>query len=319
MQVALFNERTKEPIATKVEIAATRGSRRRGLLGRDHLDEASAMLLAPCAAVHTAGMRFPIDVVFVDRQGYAVKVVRNLRPWRIALSTSGRAVIEMAAGSLRWGQVVPGDRLFLAPAAAVMPSEGTAETAKTVETKEPAKTVAAVSAARLSAVSAVSQRQPLDLARRVRETAGTSLLEAAIITPLLLLLTLSVVDFGVLFYVYLALENGVSQATRYGVTGNVAPDPSNPVNNLSHDDSIKLAMRQAAPTLTIPDAAFSFSFMPAGGGAWQPGDGGPNQLERLSVAYTYQLMNPLLWPFFPGGQVTLNVQSAMKNEGAPGS
>jgi uncharacterized membrane protein (UPF0127 family) len=304
MHVALFNERTNEPVATTVEIAASRGSRRRGLLGRDHLDESSAMVLAPCSSVHTVGMRFPIDVVFVDRQGYAVKVVRNLRPWRMALSTSGRAVIEMAAGSLRWGQVLPGDRLFLAPAAAT-PSEGTSESATTRSA--------------VAAVAAVTQHRPLDLARRLRETAGTSLIEAAIITPLLLLLTLSVVDFGALFYVYLSLENGVSQATRFGVTGNLTPDPSNPANNLSHDDSIKLAMRQATPTLTIPDAAFSFSFMPAGGGAWQPGSAGPNQLEKLSVTYTWNLINPMLWAFFPGGQVTLNVQSAMKNEGAPGS
>ena len=116
MIIALMNERTRQPVATMVEIAATRTSRRRGLLGRDRLDEASAMLLAPCTAVHTAGMRFAIDVVFVDRQGYAVKVVRNLRPWRIALAARGRAVVEMAAGSLRWGQVLPGDRLYLAPA-----------------------------------------------------------------------------------------------------------------------------------------------------------------------------------------------------------
>ena len=125
MDVALINERTCQPVATMVEIAATRTTRRRGLLGRDRLAEASAMLLAPCAAVHTAGMRFPIDVVFVDRQGYAVKVVRNLQPWRIALATSGRVVIEMAAGSLRWGQVLVGDRLYLAPASA-MAREGNA-------------------------------------------------------------------------------------------------------------------------------------------------------------------------------------------------
>ncbi len=79
MVVALINERTRQPVAMSVEIAGTRKSRRRGLLGRDRLDEASAMLLAPCTAVHTAGMRFAIDVVFVDRQGYAVKVVRDLR------------------------------------------------------------------------------------------------------------------------------------------------------------------------------------------------------------------------------------------------
>jgi uncharacterized membrane protein (UPF0127 family) len=118
MSVALMNERTREQVATSVEIAATRQSRRRGLLGRDSLTSTTAMLLAPCAAVHTAFMRFAIDVVFVDRQGYAVKVVRNLRPWRIALAPEARAVIELPAGTLRWGQVLLGDRLYLAPASA---------------------------------------------------------------------------------------------------------------------------------------------------------------------------------------------------------
>jgi uncharacterized membrane protein (UPF0127 family) len=309
MHVALFNERTNKPVATTVEIAATRRSRRRGLLGRDHLDEASAMLLAPCAAVHTAGMRFPIDVVFVDRQGYAVKVVRNLRPWRMAIATSGRAVIEMAAGSLRWGQVLLGDRLYLAPAS------NPADAAPAAETAEPEAMAFTAARSRTAAIAP----PPRGFARRLRDTAGTSIVEAAIITPLLLLLTLSIVDFGALFYVYLALENGVSQATRYGVTGNVMPDPLNPANNLSHDDSIKAAMRQATPTLTIPDAAFSFQFMPAGGGAWQGGSGGPNQLSKLSVSYTWRLINPMLWPFFPGGQITFNVESSMKNEGAPAS
>jgi uncharacterized protein len=117
MVVALMNERTRERVATSVEIAATRRSRRRGLLGRDRLEDASALLLAPCAAVHTAGMRFAIDVVFVDRKGVAMKVVRDLRPWRISLAAGARAVIEMPAGSLRWGQVLPGDRLYLTPAA----------------------------------------------------------------------------------------------------------------------------------------------------------------------------------------------------------
>lgn len=118
MNIALMNERTRERVAAAVEIAATRRSRRRGLLGRDRLDETSAMLLAPCNAVHTVGMRFAIDVVFVDRQGYAVKVVRGLRPWRIALAAGARAVVELPAGSLAWGQVLPGDRLYLTPASA---------------------------------------------------------------------------------------------------------------------------------------------------------------------------------------------------------
>ena len=109
MHVALINERTQQ--AGGDDGRDRRDARRRGGAACSAAiasTTSSAMLLAPCAAVHTAGMRFPIDVVFVDRQGYAVKVVRDLQPWRIAIATSGRAVIEMAAGSLRWGQVLLG-------------------------------------------------------------------------------------------------------------------------------------------------------------------------------------------------------------------
>ena len=155
--------------------------------------------------------------------------------------------------------------------------------------------------------------------RRVRGTQGTSLLEAAIITPLMLLLTFSIVDFGALFYVYLALENGVSQATRFAVTGNLLDDPANPGTNLSRQGSMMLTMRRATPTLTIPDAAFSFYNMAPGGASWNPGSGGPNQLEKVSVTYTWRFFNPMMSAFFPGGQITLNVDSAMKNEGAPPS
>jgi hypothetical protein len=154
---------------------------------------------------------------------------------------------------------------------------------------------------------------------RLRDEQGTSLIEAAIITPLLLLLTFSIVDFGALFYVYLALENGVSQATRFAITGNLLTDPANPGSTLSRVDSIKLAMREATPTLTIDDSAFSFSHMAAGGTAWIGGDGAPNDLEKVSIVYTWTFFNPVLGAFFTGGQITLNVDSAMKNEGPPPS
>jgi uncharacterized membrane protein (UPF0127 family) len=115
MAVALVNERTQELVATSVELAMTRTSRRRGLLGRDALDTSAAMLLAPCAAVHTAFMRFAIDVVFIDRAGRAVKTVGDVRPWRMALAFGAYAVIEMAAGTLQRHPVSIGDRLYLTP------------------------------------------------------------------------------------------------------------------------------------------------------------------------------------------------------------
>ena len=110
----LMNARTSQVIAHDVELADTRESRRRGLLGRDSLDPRAALILRPCFSVHTAFMRFPIDVVFVDRDGTVVKVVRNLDSWRIAGAFGAHAAIEFAAGTIAEGVVDAGDRLYLA-------------------------------------------------------------------------------------------------------------------------------------------------------------------------------------------------------------
>jgi len=152
------------------------------------------------------------------------------------------------------------------------------------------------------------------LVRRLRDTRGGSLVEAALITPLLLMLTFGIIDFASMFYVYLALENGVSQATRYGVTGNLKDDPSNPGTPLNRPDSMKLAMRQATPTLTLPDSYFTFSHLPPGSSTWVPGVGGPGEVEKVTVNYTWSFLTPLIRPFFTNGQLAIQVESSMKNE-----
>ncbi len=147
---------------------------------------------------------------------------------------------------------------------------------------------------------------------RLRSTRGATLVEAAVITPLLLLITFSIVDFGSLFYCYLALENGVSQATRFAVTGNVLSDPSGTA--LDRAGTIMAAMRQATPTLNIPDSAFTFQHMPVGGSSFVAGVGGANDIEKVTVDYTWQLLTPVLRPFFTNGQLHFTVSSMMKNE-----
>jgi Flp pilus assembly protein TadG len=121
------------------------------------------------------------------------------------------------------------------------------------------------------------------------------------------------VDFGSLFYVYLALENGVSQATRYAVTGNAMNDASGAT--MSRAETIKAAMRQATPTLNIPDSAFSFQHMAVGGTSFVGGVGGPNEIEKVTVDYTWTILTPVLRPFFTNGQIHFVVESTMKNEG----
>ena len=139
---------------------------------------------------------------------------------------------------------------------------------------------------------------------------GANLVEVAIILTLLLTLTFAVIDFGTVLYVYLALENGVSQATRYAVTGQQMPDPSDPQQKLPRDESIRRAMRQATPTLPIPDGNFSFYNVTKG----VSGTGGPNDVIRVTVNYPWNAFTPLLRPFFNNGQITLRVSSTMKNE-----
>ncbi|MER6613907.1 DUF192 domain-containing protein [Streptomyces xantholiticus] len=96
-----------------VEIAATHRTRRRGLLGRDGID--GAMLLTPCNSVHTIGMRFPIEVAYLDGELH-VLAVRTMRPGRVGLPRlRARLVLEAEAGRLSaWG-VRTGAELTVTP------------------------------------------------------------------------------------------------------------------------------------------------------------------------------------------------------------
>jgi Flp pilus assembly protein TadG len=138
----------------------------------------------------------------------------------------------------------------------------------------------------------------------VRDPDGSNVIEVALLMPLLMLVTFGIVEFAVLFFTYISLESGVSQATRYGVTGNV-------MAGMSREESIKTAMRRATPTITLDDSCFTFSHLQ--GAAWVGGTGAPNQVEKLTVRYTYNAI--VLRPLFPSGQVNLTVESSMKNEG----
>lgn len=147
-----------------------------------------------------------------------------------------------------------------------------------------------------------------------RDCHGTNLVEAAFVTPLLLLLTFAIADFGGVFYAWLALEHGVSQASRFGVTGQQLDDPDNPGTRLSRTASIRTAMRQATPSLTLADSAITFSHLPEGAAAWVAGTGGPGDVEKVRVDYTWPLMTPLVRSFFPNGEIHVRVESSMKNE-----
>ena len=103
-------------VCERCTLAATPLARMRGLLGRRSLPRGEGVLLRPAGSVHTAFMRFAIDVVFVDRDLVVRCVVSDLPPWRTAGARRARAALELAAGEAARRGIEPGDRLELAPA-----------------------------------------------------------------------------------------------------------------------------------------------------------------------------------------------------------
>jgi uncharacterized protein len=96
-------------VLASVEVATSRRARRRGLLGRDGFD--GALLLQPCASVHTAGMRFDLDVAFCDEDLKVLETAR-MRRWRVGLPRRGaRCVLEAEAGAFERWRLRPGDKL----------------------------------------------------------------------------------------------------------------------------------------------------------------------------------------------------------------
>jgi Flp pilus assembly protein TadG len=156
----------------------------------------------------------------------------------------------------------------------------------------------------------VSAGQLAKAKNRIAER-GQSLVETAIVLMLLMLLTFAIIDFSSLFYVFLALENGVSQATRYAVTGQLQagtdPGTGNPYDRAG---SIKKIMQDVTPTLDLNNATITFSNITKG----TSDAGGPGDIIRVNVSYDWNIITPLIRPFFSGGKITLRVSSTMKNE-----
>ncbi|MGI8770920.1 MAG: DUF192 domain-containing protein [Acidobacteriaceae bacterium] len=102
-------------LAHSVEVANHGAKRRRGLLGREGLSPGEGLWILPCEAVHTFGMQFPIDLVYLDRNKRVKKVRSDVPPWRMSACLSAHSVLELATGTVRRTQTRPGDRLELSP------------------------------------------------------------------------------------------------------------------------------------------------------------------------------------------------------------
>lgn len=175
-------------------------SRFTGLMFRKRLAPDEALLLTWCRSVHTAFMRFPIDVVYLDENGCATKCVEKLAPWRCSVSKPLRSVerpaalpachvLELAAGSIGRLGIGIGDRL-LYPEGAHRQSRITGREVRSMPSQPPSK------------------------------QHGAGMVEFIVIGPVLTMLGLSVLQYGMMFFAKNQVNHASFMAARAGAMMN---------------------------------------------------------------------------------------------------
>ena len=108
--------RGTENIIANLEVANTLWSRTRGLLGRSHLPQDRALWILRCNSVHTFFMKFPIDLVFLNRKMEVAKTFKGVKPGRFIWPVwRASSVIELSAGFLEKHPLQVGEKLHVDP------------------------------------------------------------------------------------------------------------------------------------------------------------------------------------------------------------
>ena len=113
MSLARVRNAAGDVVCERCEIPKSSFGRMRGLLGRSGLEPGGGMLIDAAPSVLTFFMRFPIDVVFLDRDCTVVRVVHALKPWRVAGARRAVAALELPAGTAAEARLEEGDVLVL--------------------------------------------------------------------------------------------------------------------------------------------------------------------------------------------------------------
>ena len=111
-------------VCDRCVLADTAARRMKGLLGRSGIDEGEGLLIRPAGSIHMFFMRFPIDAVFLTGELRVLKVVANLRPWRIAAARGAKQVLELGAGEAAERGIEPGQVLALTDEESDEPARG---------------------------------------------------------------------------------------------------------------------------------------------------------------------------------------------------
>jgi uncharacterized membrane protein (UPF0127 family) len=113
MRLAALRTEEGRVVCERCQLATNPVRRAKGLLGRRDLPSGEGILLRPAGSIHTAFMRFPIDAVFLARDGRVLDVSHALPPWRMAAKRGAHAVVELPAGEATRRGLRAGDTLIV--------------------------------------------------------------------------------------------------------------------------------------------------------------------------------------------------------------
>lgn len=111
VHLQILNPTRQVVLAHRVEVANRSAKRRKGLLGRKGLSPGEGLWILPCESVHTFGMQFSIDLIYLDRNQRVKKIRSDVPPWRLSACFFAHSVLELAPGTVRGTGTKPGDKL----------------------------------------------------------------------------------------------------------------------------------------------------------------------------------------------------------------
>lgn len=111
MKYRLRNVTRGTVLGDAIEIADTSEKRTTGLLKHTELRAGEGLWIVPCEGVHTFFMKFPLDLVYVDRKHVVRKTVANVAPWRMSMCLPAHSIVELPAGTIAPTGTNKGDQL----------------------------------------------------------------------------------------------------------------------------------------------------------------------------------------------------------------
>jgi uncharacterized protein len=113
LKIKVRNETRQTVLADAADVADTSAARNTGLLKHERLEPGAGLLIVPCQSVHTFFMKFPIDLVYIDKKRKVRKVRHAVPAWRMSACWTARSVLELPAGTVQRTGTQAGDQLAI--------------------------------------------------------------------------------------------------------------------------------------------------------------------------------------------------------------